>query len=87
MDTPIPEIFLKMISPRFHNRLSKVCALAAATLIFPSLAFAAGGNGQGDNAQGGTYSVPDGGSGIVLLTAGIGAVLLFAATQRARAKS
>jgi len=32
---------------RFHNRIRKVCALVAATLIFPALAFAQ--NNQGDN--------------------------------------
>ena len=32
-------------------------------------------------------SVPDGGSGIVLLTTAIGAVLLFGATQRSRVKT
>jgi hypothetical protein len=32
-------------------------------------------------------SVPDGGSGLVLLTTAIGAVLLFGATQRSRVKT
>jgi hypothetical protein len=32
---------------RFHNRISKVCALVAATLILPALAYAQ--NNQGDN--------------------------------------
>jgi len=44
-----------MKAPLFHNRIRKVCALAAATLILPSLAYAQnnqGDNNQGDNNQG-----------------------------------
>jgi hypothetical protein len=45
-----------MIHPGFHSRISKVCALVAATLILPVLAYAGGnqgGNNQGGNSQGG----------------------------------
>ena len=40
----------KMKASLFHNRIRKVCALVAATLILPSLAYAQ--NNQGDNNQG-----------------------------------
>jgi hypothetical protein len=77
-----------MINLLFHNRIGKVCALAAATLILPVLANAGGGNDQGQNNNDqGTHSVPDGGSAIVLLTTAIGAVLLFGAAQRSRVKT
>jgi hypothetical protein len=35
------------MTPPFHNRIRKVCALVAATLILPALAYAQ--NNQGDN--------------------------------------
>ena len=34
---------------RFHERISKACALIAATLLLPALAYAQNQNGQGDN--------------------------------------
>jgi hypothetical protein len=40
----------KMKASLFHNRIRKVCALVAATLILPALAYAQ--NNQGDNHQG-----------------------------------
>src|SRR6516165_2806660 len=40
----------KMKASLFHNRIRKVCALVAATLILPALAYAQ--NNQGDNNQG-----------------------------------
>jgi hypothetical protein len=92
----IAPININMLIPCFRNRTGKVCALVAATLILPGLAFAGGGNGQGGNGQGGNgqggngqggYSVPDRGPGILLVTATIGAVLLFGAIQRSRAKT
>jgi hypothetical protein len=74
---------MNMFIPKVHKSIGKVCALVAASLILPVLAYAGDGNdqGQNDNSQG-THSVPDGGPGIVLLTTAIGAVLLFGATQR-----
>jgi len=70
---------------RYHKRIAKLCALAAATLILPGLAFA--DNNQGNQNQGNTNHVPDGGPGIVLLTTALGSVLLFGAIQRRRAKA
>jgi hypothetical protein len=84
---------------RLQNRVRKICALVAAALILPALAYAAGsgnsqggnsqgGNSQGGNSQGGnTYTVPEGGPGIVLATATIGAILLFSARRSFRAKA
>ena len=37
----------EIMTPPFHNRIRKVCALVAATLILPALAYAQ--NNQGDN--------------------------------------
>ena len=34
-----------------HNRIRKVCALVAATLILPALAHAGTDNGKGNNGQ------------------------------------
>ena len=71
---------------RYYKRTAKLCALAAATLILPGLAFA--DNNQGNQNQGNNIpSVPDGGPGIVLLTTALGSVLLFGAIQRRRAKA
>src|SRR5580693_2090593 len=47
----------KMKAPLFHNCIRKVCALVAATLILPALAYAQ--NNQGDGRPGvpnGTYA-------------------------------
>jgi hypothetical protein len=78
-----------MVVPRFHNRIGKVCALVAATLILPVVAYAQqNNNGQNNNGQNNNRpSVPDGGPGIVLLTTAIGAVLLFSWRQSSRAKA
>ena len=83
--------------PQFHNRIGKVCALVAAALVLPVLAYAGTDNGNGNGGQnngnqnghhkGDVPSVPDGGPGILLVTTAIGAVLLFGAMQRSRAKS
>jgi hypothetical protein len=89
-----------------HNGIRKVCALVAATMILPMLAYGDHDSerwNEGDNAKHQSWgekdqdrdkdrdshipSVPDGGSGIVLLTTAIGAVLLFGATQRSRVKT
>jgi len=71
----------KMLIPRFHNRIGKVCALVAAALILPALAYAGGNN------QGGVHTVPEGGPGIVLLITTFGAILLFSARRSSRAKT
>jgi hypothetical protein len=89
---------VKMLFPRFHNRIGKVCALVAAALILPALAYAGGnnndqggnnqgGNNQGGNNQGGVHTVPEGGPGIVLLMTTFGAILLFSARRASRAKT
>jgi len=79
-----------MISPQFYNSVRKVCALVAATLILPSLAFAGSGNGQGGNQGGdsqGKSTVPDKGPGMALLITTIGAVLVYSSRQSSRSKA
>jgi len=84
-----------MSSLRLQKHL-RVFALVAATLILPALAYAGnqdgnsqGGGNQDGNSQGGNqrYTVPEGGPGIVLLTATIGAILLFSARRRSKQKT
>jgi len=77
-------------SQRFRYLL-KVCALSTATVTFPMLLFA-GQNDQGQNnndqgSNGQVYSVPEGSPGILLVATTFGAVLLFGAIQRSRAKA
>ena len=74
-----------MSSLRLQKHL-RVFALVAATLILPALAYAGNqdGNSQGGNQR---YTVPEGGPGIVLLTATIGAILLFSARRRSKQKT
>jgi hypothetical protein len=48
----------KMKTPLFHNCIRKVCALVAATLILPTLAYAQ--NNQGDDQGNGGPGVPNG---------------------------
>ena len=50
----------------FHNRIGKVCALVAATLILPALAYAQ--NNQGDNNQGDTLLSNNGLSYLITVT-------------------
>ena len=77
---------------RFSSRISKVCALIAAALIFPVLAhggtdYGNGNGGQNDGKQNGhdkVVTVPDAGPGIALLAATIGTVLLFSLRRSAR---
>jgi len=82
-----------MLTSRFQKRIGKVCALVAATLILPVLAHADGNNqggnnqGQNNNNQGGTYTVPEGGPGIVLVITTFGAILLFSLRRSSRAKA
>jgi hypothetical protein len=38
---------MNMFIPRVHKSIGKVCALAAASLILPVLAYAGDGNDQG----------------------------------------
>ena len=56
----------KMKASLFHNRIRKVCALVAVTLILPSLAYAQ--NNQGDNNQGDTLLSNNGLSYLITIT-------------------
>ena len=70
------------------NRLGEVCALVAATLILPVLAHAQATTTTStaiDAAK--RHSVPENGPGMALMITTIGAVLLFGAIQRSRAKT
>jgi hypothetical protein len=78
-----------------QKNVRKVCALVAASLILPALAHAGtdygnGNGGQNNGKQNGKNkieTVPDGGPGIVLLTATIGAILLFSTRRLLREKA
>jgi len=80
---------------RLQNRVRKVCALTAASLILPALAYAGTDNGKGNDGYNNgnqygrdkTYSVPEGGPGIVLFITTVGAILLFASRRPSQAKS
>jgi len=68
-----------------RNQLRKTCALAAATLIVPAMAFAGTDKGKGNDGddngkqkgRGDVHSVPEGGPGVILFIATVGAILLF----------
>jgi hypothetical protein len=84
------EVLPLMDYPRLQNRVRKICALVAATLILPALAYADHDSGKGNKEEKDQDkhipSVPEGGPGIVLLVATIGAVVLFSRRQlRAKA--
>jgi hypothetical protein len=87
---------------KIHNSFNKACALVAATLILPALAYADHNSGKGNKGDNDGQrwaekdehrdqnkpipSVPEGGPGIILLVATIGAVVLFSKRQlRAKA--
>lgn len=73
-----------VMNPRLNKRICKVCALVAATLILPALAFAGTDNGKGNNGQNNGQQnghkipvVPEANPAWVLVPF-FGAVLLFA---------
>ena len=80
------------------THLKKLCALVAATLILPALAFAGTDNGNGNNGQNNgnqngknkgdpsISSVPEANAGWVLVPF-MGAVLLFSSLQLSRLKA
>ena len=79
---------------RIHNRIRKVCALVAASLILPALAYAGTDNGKGNNGQNNGNQnghdkvpvVPETNAALVLVPF-FGAVLLFSARQFFRPKA
>jgi hypothetical protein len=83
-----------MYSPHLQKNVRKVCALVAATLILPALAYAGTDNGNGNDGQnnGNQYGrdnvpmVPEANTGIVLIPF-FGAILLFSAYRLFRAKA
>jgi hypothetical protein len=81
-----------------HNCIAKVCALIAATLILPALAYADHDKWKGNEGGNDDHNrdkdrdrhvatVPDGSPGIVLVATTFGAVLLFSAIRRSRVKT
>ena len=83
-----------MIHSRFLRSLCKICALVAVTLVLPALAYAGNDRDKGDkgdkgdhNGRGHIQTVPEGGPGIVVLTATFGAILLFSARHLFRRKA
>jgi len=77
-----------MLYSHIHNSIGKVCALVAAALIVPSLAFA-DDNSQGNENQGNTHQVPvvpEANAGWVLIPF-FGVVLLYSWRQFSRAKA
>jgi hypothetical protein len=75
-----------MNSLRSQNRVRKICALMAATLILPALAFAQNNQGQNNNNQGNPPRAPEGNAGWVLVPF-LGAVLFFSTRQLLHAKA
>lgn len=78
-----------MLASLFHNRIGKVCALAAATLILPALAFAQNQNGQGgnnNNPGGNPPRAPEANAALVLIPV-LGAVLFFSTRRFFGAKT
>ena len=88
---------------RLHNRICKICALVAVTLILPSLAYAERDHGKSykdgdDGHRWGDHdsdrdrdrhipSVPEGGPGMVLLITTVGAILVFSARLPSRSRA
>jgi hypothetical protein len=85
--------------PQLKSRLCKGCALTAASLILPALAYAGTDYGKGNNGQnnGNQYgkgndhnppmvSTPEANTGMVLIPF-VGAVLLFSSLHLFRAKA
>jgi hypothetical protein len=80
------------MSPRFYNRIGKVCGLVAATLVFPAMALAGTDNGNENGGQNngnpfgkdkGGYpvsSVPEANAGWVLVPF-LGVLLLVSTRQ------
>jgi hypothetical protein len=67
-------------------RLNKVCALLAATLILPALAYAQDNQGGNNNSQGNFPHAPEANAGWVLVPF-FGVVLFFSARRLFRGKA
>jgi hypothetical protein len=78
----------------FQNHIRKVCALVAATLVLPALAYADRDNDKGEKGEKSEHkgkgsdipTVPEANAGWVLIPF-VGAVLLFSWRQFCRAKA
>jgi hypothetical protein len=80
-----------MIHSQFLRPLCKICALAAVALVLPTLAYVKNDRDKGEkdekNDRGHIQTVPEGGPGIVVLTATFGAILIFSARHLFRGKA
>ena len=78
-----------------RNHFRKTCALAAACLVVPAMAFAGSDKGKGNDGddkgkqkgRGEVHSVPEGGPGMILLIASVGAILLFTTRRTSNLKA
>jgi hypothetical protein len=83
---------IRMMLPRSQNRVGKTCALVAATLILPALAYAQSQNGTTQNGtkQNGTKQnvpvVPEVNTAWVLVPF-LGGVLLYSWRRLSKAKA
>jgi hypothetical protein len=93
----VPDQCSEIIGMKYSQLSRKVCALLAATLILPALAYAGTDNGNGNGGQnngnqnrhnkGDVPTLPDGGPGFALLATTFGAVLLYSWRQFSRARA
>jgi hypothetical protein len=84
--------FSNMLYPRVFKRVCRICALVAATLILPALAYAGTDNGKGNNGQNngkqnGHLAVPDEVSPVWMLLPISGVVMLLSWRRISRAKT
>jgi hypothetical protein len=91
------DLFFKMFNSPGKDQIRKICALVAASLILPALAYAGTDNGKGNNGQnnGNQYGkvqstsvrpLPEANAAWVLVPI-VGAVLLFSWRRLTRAKA
>jgi hypothetical protein len=79
-----------MLIPRSNNRIGKVAALVAATLILPVLAYAQNNQGQNNNNQGQNNNHPPRAPEVNtawVLVPFLGGVLLYSWRRLSRAKA
>ena len=76
-----------MLIPRFHNSIGKACALVAATLILPALAYAQNQNGTTQNGTKQNVSVSDEVNTAWLLVPVLGGIMLYSWRRLSKAKA
>ena len=73
--------------PRSQNRIGKACALVAATLILPALAYAQSTTQNGTKQNGTKQNVPDEVNPAWLLVPVLGGVMLYSWRRLTKAKA